>query len=148
MIAFREAARDDVAAIAALLADDVLGAERETPDLAPYFAAFDAMAEEPHNLLLVGELQGEIAACYQLSFLSGLSLAATRRAQIEAVRVARQHRGAGYGAALLADAEKRARAAGCALLQLTSNQTRTRAVEFYKAQGFVASHVGLKKPLR
>jgi GNAT superfamily N-acetyltransferase len=48
---------------------------------------------------------------------------------------------------LLADAEARARAAGCTLLQLTSNATRQDALRFYEAQGFVASHVGFKKAL-
>ena len=56
-------------------------------------------------------------------------------------------RGQGVGGALIADAEARARAAGCALLQLTSNATRDDALRFYERQGFTPSHIGFKKLL-
>lgn len=147
MIRWREGRRDDVAAVVALLADDVLGATRETAGLDCYLAAFDAMAAEGGNRLIVGETADGIVATYQITFISGLSLGAARRAQIEAVRVSATVRGQGVGAALVADAEARARAAGCALLQLTSNATREGALRFYEAQGFVASHVGFKRVL-
>ena len=54
MIRWREALRPDVPAIVALLADDELGAARETEDLSVYFAAFDAMSYEYGNSLIVG----------------------------------------------------------------------------------------------
>lgn len=147
MIEFRLATRDEVPDIVAMLADDVLGAGREGADLAPYFAAYDAMQSEGGNQLLVGEIDGIIAATYQLTFISGLSLTASRRAQIEAVRVAAPFRGQGIGAQILNDAEQRARAAGCRLLQLTSNASRDRALAFYEAHGFTPSHVGFKRAL-
>lgn len=148
MIRWRAARRDDVAMIVALLADDMLGQGREAADLAPYLAAFDAMQEEPHNQLVVAcDAGDQVVGCYQLTLISGLSLAGARRAQIEGVRIAASQRGQGLGAALLADAETRARAAGCALMQLTSNRAREDALRFYKTQGFVASHLGFKKPL-
>lgn len=146
-VAFREATRADVARIVAMLADDVLGAGREQADLAVYHAAFETMRAEGNNLLIVGEAEGEIVATYQITFISGLSLSAARRAQIEAVRVAAKTRGHGLGAALLADAEARARAAGCTLIQLTSNATRTDALRFYERHGFTPSHVGFKKSI-
>ncbi|MCB1343546.1 MAG: GNAT family N-acetyltransferase, partial [Pseudooceanicola sp.] len=71
MIAFRLATEADVAAVVALLADDVLGAGREGEDLAPYRAAFARMAEEGNNTLIVGERQGEVVATYQITFISG-----------------------------------------------------------------------------
>jgi GNAT superfamily N-acetyltransferase len=147
MIRFREATRDDVPAVVVLLADDTLGATREGADLAPYFAAFDAMAAEGGNTLIVGEKDGRIIATYQLTFISGLSLRASRRAQVESVRVAAAFRGRGTGAAMMADAEARARAAGCRLLQLTSNATRDRARRFYERLGFTPSHIGFKRDL-
>lgn len=147
MIAWREARRDDVAHVVALLADDVLGAGRERAGLEAYLAAFDAMAAEGHNRVIVGERAGEIVATYQITFIAGLSLGAARRAQIEGVRVSRSVRGQGVGGRLLADAEARARAAGCTLIQLTSNATRADALRFYERHGFTASHVGFKKPL-
>lgn len=147
MIRFRVARREDVPAVAALLSDDALGAARKAADLASYLAAFDAMQAEAGNLLLVGEAEGRIVATYQLFFISGLSLRASKRAQVEAVRVAADLRGQGIGAALMADATARARAAGCRLMQLTSNAQRTRAHRFYERLGFTASHIGFKRDL-
>lgn len=144
---FRPATRADVPAVVALLADDLLGRTRESDGMAPYLAAFDAMQAEAGNRLIVGEIGVRIVACYQISFLSGLSLTAARRAQIEGVRVASDHRGQGIGAALMQDAESRARAAGCSLMQFTTNKARSDAHRFYDRMGFTPSHIGYKKPL-
>lgn len=144
---FRPAVRDDVAAVVALLLDDTLGRTREAGDLAPYLTEFDAMQAEAANQVIVGVQDGAVAACYQLTFIRGLSLSAARRAQIEGVRVASVLRGRGHGAALMADAEARARAAGCALLQLTTNRSRAEAHRFYERLGFTPSHIGFKKAL-
>lgn len=146
---FREAGREDVPAVVALLADDMLGKGREMQDLSAYLAAFDAIAREGGNRVIVGEAEtgGEIIATYQITFISGLSLAAARRAQIESVRVHSGYRGQGIGAAMFADAEARARAAGCKLMQLTMNAARKDSHRFYEGLGFTASHIGFKKPL-
>ncbi|GHF35934.1 GNAT family N-acetyltransferase [Seohaeicola zhoushanensis] len=146
-ILFRPATAADVPAVVALLADDVLGAGRESADLAPYHAAFEAMQSEGNNTLIVGELDGTAVATYQITFISGLSLRAARRAQVESVRVAASLRNRGAGALLMADAESRARAAGCSLIQLTSNATRADARRFYERLGFTSSHTGFKKTL-
>ncbi|MDP2084285.1 MAG: GNAT family N-acetyltransferase [Gemmobacter sp.] len=147
MTRWRLATRGDVAAVVALLADDALGTTRESADLAPYLAAYDAMQDEAGNQLIVGEADGRVVATYQLTFISGLSLKATRRAQVESVRVAADLRSRGIGAALMADAEARARAAGCGLIQLTTNRDRAQAHAFYVREGYQPSHVGFKKPL-
>ena len=144
---FRIADRSDVGAVVALLADDALGKAREQPDLAPYLAAYDAMQAEGANHLIVGTIGRDIVACYQITFISGLSLSAARRAQIEGVRVAASHRGQNIGTALIRDAEARARAAGCTLLQFTTNRARSDAHRFYDRLGFTASHIGYKKSL-
>lgn len=147
MTHWRPASRKDVSAIVALLRDDVLGATREVMELSVYLSAFDAMASEPHNRIFVGEIDGRIVATYQLTFISGLSLTALRRALVEGVRVASDLRGQGIGERLMMDAEARARAAGCSLIQLTSTNSRTDAHRFYLRQGYVASHTGFKKTL-
>lgn len=147
MTVFREARSGDVPAVVALLADDTLGAVRETGEEAAYRAAFDRMQEEGANHLIVGERGGRIVATYQITFISGLSLRAARRAQVESVRVASDLRGAGIGALLMADAEARARAAGCRLIQLTSNAARSDARRFYERLGFTPSHIGFKREL-
>lgn len=146
-VAFGPAARADVPAVMALLADDALGQGREAAGPAPYLDAFDAMQREAANHLIVGRIAGQVVACYQITFISGLSRTAARRAQIEGVRVAPAHRGQSIGQALIADAETRARDAGCTLLQFTTDRRRVDAHRFYDRLGFTASHIGYKKAL-
>jgi GNAT superfamily N-acetyltransferase len=147
MIRWREALRADVPAIVDLLREDALGAMREDDDMQVYLAAFDAMSYEYGNTLIVGEADARIVATYQLTFITGLSLRASRRAQIESVRVAAKLRSEGVGAALMRDAEMRAIHAGCSLMQLTSDRSRQDAQRFYERAGYVASHTGFKKRL-
>ncbi len=147
MITFRPATEADVPAVVALLADDMLGAGRELPGMEPYLAAFRRMQAEGANHLIAGEQAGRLVATYQITFISGLSLRASRRAQIESVRVAADLRGQGLGAAVFADAEARARAAGCVLMQLTTNRARADAHRFYERLGFTPSHIGYKREL-
>lgn len=144
---FREARRADVAAVVDLLMDDCLGSSREGEDLEVYLTAFDAMEAEGNNHLIVGEAAGQIVATYQITFISGLSLRASRRANVESVRVSSEKRRHGIGAAMIANAEARARAADCSLIQLTMNAARLGSRTFYESLGFTASHHGFKKPL-
>ena len=142
------AGAEDVAAIVAMLADDHLGARREDPDdLAPYLAAFKAIDADPHQFLAVARRGDRVVGTLQLTFLPGLSRRGALRAQIEAVRVHADERGAGLGARLVAWAEEEALRRGCSMVQLTSDASRTDAHRFYERLGYTASHVGLKKPL-
>ncbi|WP_284165049.1 GNAT family N-acetyltransferase [Frigidibacter sp. SD6-1] len=147
MIRFRPATEPDVPAIIALLSDDILGRARERAEDEAYLTAFRAMQADGNNHLIVGEEDGRILATYQITYISGLSLKAARRAQVESVRVASDLRGKGIGAALMADAEARARHAGCTLMQLTTNKARTDAHRFYGRLGFTPSHIGYKRDL-
>ncbi|MCF2870808.1 GNAT family N-acetyltransferase [Octadecabacter sp. G9-8] len=144
-VIFRPATRADVPAVVGLLVDDGLGSARETEDMAIYQSAFDAMDKDAGNTLIVGEQDGRIVATYQITFILGLSLKASRRAQIESVRVASDLRGQGIGHHLMVDAEMRARDAGCNLMQLTMNKSRTQTARFYAQLGFTASHIGYKR---
>ena len=146
-VTFRLARRDDVAALVALLSDDALGAARESTDMAPYLAAFDAIAASPAQQLIVGEAEGRIVATCQVTLLPGLSRQGATRALVEAVRVAGDLRSSGIGAALMAEAEARARAAGAVLIQLTTDKSRHRAHAFYERLGYEQSHLGYKKVL-
>lgn len=146
-VIFRPARRADVSAVIALLEDDMLGAAREGSDLETYLAAFDRMAEEGANQLIVGVRENQVVATYQLTFISGLSLRAARRAQIESVRVCSALRGQGVGHLMIEDAVTRARAAGCSLMQLTMNKSRTDTARFYGDLGFTPSHIGYKRNL-
>jgi GNAT superfamily N-acetyltransferase len=147
-VLLRTAAEADVPAVVGLLAADQLGMARDgvrgDGDLAAYLAAFRAIDADPAHLLVVAEKDGQIVGTFQLSFLPGLAHRGALRAQIEAVRVAADQRGAGLGAAMMAWAIDEARRRGCALVQLTSDKARTEAHRFYAALGFAPSHEGMK----
>ncbi|GAA1048098.1 GNAT family N-acetyltransferase [Arthrobacter russicus] len=143
-VSFRRAESADVAGVVVLLADDPLGRSRESLELAPYFAAFEAIDADPGQLLLVGESAGRVVATFQLSFIPGLARGGALRAQIEAVRVAESARGTGLGSAMIEWAIEEARRRGCALVQLTTDKSRVEAHHFYERLGFVASHEGMK----
>lgn len=144
--AVRRAAAADLPALVALLADDPLGAARESPEegLAPYARAFALVDADPAHLLVVVEDGGDVVGTLQLSFLPGLSRRGALRAQVEAVRIRADRRGAGLGEALFRWAIREARDRGCALVQLTTDRGRPDAHRFYERLGFVASHVGCK----
>lgn len=146
----RTARRDDVPAIVALLADDPIAASRESntePLPEAYWRAFDDMAAQPGNLMLVAEADGRIVGCLQVTMIAGLSRTGTKRAQIEGVRVASGRRGERIGETLVRHAVERARSAGCGLVQLTSDNARTDARRFYERLGFIGSHIGMKLSL-
>ncbi|HKN95533.1 MAG TPA: GNAT family N-acetyltransferase [Pseudonocardiaceae bacterium] len=143
----RPARRDDVPAIVAMLADDPLGAERERPGDPAYLAAFDALADDPGQSLVVAESAGEVVGTLQLTFIPGLSRVGATRAQIEAVRVRSDMRGNGLGETMIRWAIDTARERGCVLVQLTTDASRVDAHRFYLRLGFRPSHVGMKLPL-
>ena len=150
-VVLRRAREDDLRAIVGLLADDYLGATRDPlpadGDLAPYQRAFGQIAADPAHLLVVGEADGEVVATIQLSFLPGLARRGALRAQVEAVRVRADFQGNGLGAAIMTWVIDESRRRGCALIQLSSDKTRTRAHRFYERLGFAASHKGMKLTL-
>ena len=143
----RDARRADVPAIVAMLADDVLGAAREGDLHDAYWAAFERVAADPGNRIIVAELDWRVAATLQLTLIPGLSRHGMLRAQVEAVRVAASERGHGVGQALIGWAINEARAAGCGLVQLTSDKRRPDAIRFYESLGFATTHEGLKLSL-
>ncbi|MFB6559527.1 GNAT family N-acetyltransferase [Streptomyces sp. NPDC056400] len=156
---FREATRQDLPAVLALLADEdsvvdparvVIGAAHER--------AFAAIEADPRNEMLVltdgageaggagsaGSAGGVVLGCLQLTYVPGLGQNGQERALVEAVRVRADRRGAGLGAELMRLAIERARGRGCGLVQLTSNKRRTAAHRFYERLGFARSHEGFK----
>lgn len=147
---FRRAELRDVASIVALLADDVLGRERESvgPPLPhEYASAFAAIDADPNQELLVCERDGTTVGTLQLTFVPGLSRRGALRAQIEAVRVAAAQRRHGIGTQMLAYAVSIARGRGARTLQLTTHKSRTDAQRFYRRHGFMTSHEGMKLEL-
>ena len=141
----RRAVEADIHEIVALLADDALGAARETlDDLSPYLDAFQRIDADPNLLLMVMERSHVIIGTMQMAFIPGLSHKGSTRADIEAVRISSAERGGGLGSQLIEWAIAEARSRGCAMVQLTSNASRTDAHRFYLRLGFVQSHSGFK----
>ncbi|MET9860873.1 GNAT family N-acetyltransferase [Streptomyces smyrnaeus] len=144
----RRATAEDIPEIVAMLADDALGATRETPsDLAPYRAAFDRIDADPNQHLVIAELGGRTAGTLHLTVIPGLSRRGAARALIEAVRIHADFRGSGLGTRLIEWAIAESRRQECVLVQLTSDATRVDAHRFYERLGFQASHLGFKMPL-
>jgi GNAT superfamily N-acetyltransferase len=144
----RPATGDDVPAIVALLADDALGAGRESPDdLTQYLAAFAVIDRDRHQQLVVADRDTRIVGTLQLTIIPGLSRRAATRGQLEGVRVHSGERGGGLGRQLVTWAVEEARDRGCSMVQLTSDLDRGDAHRFYERFGFAATHVGFKLDL-
>src|SRR3954470_13323086 len=144
----RAATRADIPAIVAMLADDPLGAQRESPnDLAPYLTALDRLSSDPHQHLVVAVREGRVVGTLQLTVIPGLSRRGSTRSIIEGVRIHADERGSGLGTRLIEWAIDESRRQDCQLVQLTSDNTRTDAHRFYERLGFTASHVGFKLQL-
>lgn len=144
----RPVAEADLDAVVGMLADDPLGAQRETPDdLTPYRAALRRLADDPNQHVVVAVREGRVVGTLQLSVIPGLSRRGTIRSIIEAVRVHADERGSGLGTQLIQWAVDESRRQNCQLVQLTSDATRQDAHRFYKRLGFTASHVGFKLAL-
>jgi GNAT superfamily N-acetyltransferase len=144
----RPAAEKDIPAIVAMLADDPLGAQRESPDdLAPYLAAFKRLTDDPNQHLMVAVREEHVVGTLQLTIIPGLSRRGALRSVIEAVRIHADERGSGLGTQLIEWAIAESRRQNCQLVQLTSDSSRTDAHRFYERLGFTPSHVGFKLAL-
>ncbi|GAA2815346.1 GNAT family N-acetyltransferase [Kitasatospora sp. CM 4170] len=150
----RPATRAELPAVLALLADEDTVVDPATVAVTEaYERAFAAIEADPRNevLVLVEDADrgtgGTVVGCLQATYIPGLGKGGAERALIEAVRVRADRRGSGLGRTLMQAATARARARGCALVQLTSNKQREDAHRFYTRLGFTRSHDGFKLAL-
>ncbi|MFD4503422.1 GNAT family N-acetyltransferase [Streptomyces sp. NPDC058457] len=144
----RTAVADDIPAIVGMLADDPLGAKRESPDdLTPYLSALERLSADPNQQLVVAVREGRIVGTLQLTVIPGLSRRGATRSIIEGVRIHADERGSGLGTRFIGWAIDESRRQGCQLVQLTSDMSRIDAHRFYERLGFSASHVGFKLEL-
>lgn len=144
---YRTAVREDIHYIVEMLADDELGRLREdfkTPLPQGYLSAFEAISNDSNQELIVVESNVEIIGTLQLSFIQYLTYQGGIRAQIEAVRIRKDHRGKGLGEMFFHWAIKRAKERKAHVLQLTTDKQRPDALRFYEKLGFQASHEGMK----
>ncbi len=148
---FREAEPQDLEAIIRLHEEDELGShgDRWSPETRPaYEAAFAAIARSSENRLFVALDGDEVVGTFQLTFIPNLTGRGALRVKVESVKVKAARRSGGIGARMMTFAEDHARAHGAAMLELTSNKTRSGAHRFYERLGFSRSHEGFKKKLR
>ncbi|MEU6893201.1 GNAT family N-acetyltransferase [Streptomyces sp. NPDC046557] len=147
-LTIRPATEADLPEIVRMLADDPLGATRESPeDLAPYLKALRALTDDPHQHMMVAVRRERVVGTLQLTIIAGLSRKGATRSIIEGVRVHADERGSGLGTRFIEWAIERSRRENCVLVQLTSDVSRTDAHRFYERLGFTASHVGFKLAL-
>lgn len=126
----RSASLMDADDVAALLSE--LGYPCDTADAAQRIAA---ITENDRQALVVARCDGAVCGLVALDFMYYLPLDTTT-CRITALVVTSSAQGQGLGRQLLREAERRARAAGAARLELTSGSQRTDAHKFYKDNGY------------
>lgn len=146
MLLFRKAEATDLRAVVDLLEADAVAGPREVA-FETYERMFAEVLEDRNQLLGVAEMDKRVIGCLQLTIIPGLSRGATRRGQIEGMRISSAQRGQGYGGAFVAWAIAECRARGCRLVQLTTDRQRSGPLRFYERLGFRNSHYGLKLEL-
>lgn len=108
-------------------------------------ARLDALAN--HDVVLIAQDGGRVCGVLVMHVLAPMHVP-DPWAVISALVVDETSRSSGGGALLIAAAEADARRRGCAHLELSCSESRTRAHAFYAACGFVEKRKGFFKPLR
>jgi GNAT superfamily N-acetyltransferase len=148
---FRLATIQDLTHIVYMLSDDVLAATREKFETVisnNYITAFEKITTDANQELTIVEMNGEIVATFQLSFIQYLTHQGGLRAQVEAVRINSNHRGQGIGTKVFEYIINRAKEKGCAFVQLTTDKKRPEAIRFYETIGFTSTHEGMKMAIQ
>ena len=147
---FHEANESDEPALVDLLANCVLGANREDTSIPlnpDYLDAFHGIDADSNNELTIIESGGELVGMLQLIFIPYLTHIGSWRCLIEGVRIANTYRGKGLGTEFINWAIKKAKERRCSIVQLTSDKQRPDAIRFYESLGFKATHEGFKLKL-
>ncbi len=144
---FRKAKLNDLIQIIELLFEDTLGQTRE--NLSPsssskYLKAFIEICTNPHNELIVADLNGAVVGVMQITYLSHLTYQGSKVAHIEAVRIQKSHQNKGFGKKMFQWAIQRAKNHGCHRVQLMTDKRREKTLTFYESLGFSATHEGMK----
>lgn len=99
------------------------------------FERIGSVIGNERQVLLVARCAGVVCGLVALDFMYYLPLGTTT-CRVTALVVTPDAQGRGLGRQLLREAERRARAAGAARIELTSGSQRTDAHAFYKACGY------------
>jgi GNAT superfamily N-acetyltransferase len=148
ILKFRKATINDLPSIVQMIADDVLGSKRENftnPLPKTYYDAFVRIdSDQNQELITVVDEENQVVGVFQMTFIPYLTYQGGIRAQIEGVRVHKDHRGLGIGKIIFEWAIRRAKERNAHLLQLTTDKKRPDAIRFYESLGFKATHEGMK----
>jgi GNAT superfamily N-acetyltransferase len=139
-LVIRDARPKDVETLAALMV--ALGYDVTAAAVRKRFAGF----RQPGYEVLVADQGGVIGV-----LTTSLTLVLHRPrpvGRISMMVVAETARGHGVGAALVAEAETRLRAAGCGMIEVTSNAKRLRAHGFYERLGYAKTSHRFAKQLQ
>jgi ribosomal protein S18 acetylase RimI-like enzyme len=150
-VLFRLATRADLPSIVRMLADDVLGSQREQygdPLPESYYSAFERINNDPNHELIVAERNGEVIGTLHLMFLPSVSFQGGLRAQVESVRVDKRFQSQGIGSEMMKWTMDRAKERGAHVVQLTTHKSRVDAQRFYERLGFKGTHLGMKLSLK
>jgi predicted N-acetyltransferase YhbS len=134
----RRAALEDCAALAGLIGQ--LGYEVTAAAVAERLAAMEAEG----RAVLVAELGGEVVGCLSTSMMRVLHRPAPV-GRISMMVVDAAVRGRGIGAELVRAAERELVAAGCRLVEVTSNLARADAHRFYERLGYERTSLRLAR---
>lgn len=94
-----------------------------------------SIIDNDRQVLVVARVSGVVSGLIALDFMYYLPLG-THTCRVTALVVTPEAQGRGLGRQLLREAERRARAAGAARIELTSGSQRADAHAFYKACGY------------
>jgi len=147
MLIFRNAEENDLPDVIALLSGDLIANNRENTSaeaLDLYKDAFQQIKKQQGNQVIVCESNKVIIAVLQLTFIPCLARMGAKRAQIEGVRVHKDYQKQGIGAKIFYHAIELSKKENCTLVQLTTDNQRLEAYQFYKKLGFIDSHIGMK----
>jgi GNAT superfamily N-acetyltransferase len=110
---------------------------------------FERLSAYPDYGIWLLELADELdpVGCYSLLVMDNLAHGAAPVGVVESVVVTARYRKHGLGRCLMDDAARRAAAAGCYKVMLSSNLHREQAHGFYAALGYVLHGYSLALPL-
>ncbi len=145
-LAVRAAVEADLPRVLELLdqIDDSMYPRRDDAGQAARLSVFRRIAADPLQRLLVAEADadGRIVGTVHLVVIPHLSRTCKPSGLLESMVVDEAYRRKGVGAALLREAERLAREAGCYKLALSSNLARRGAHRFYSRLGWKRTHYG------
>lgn len=132
-VIIREANISDLQALCVLVAD--LGYSASSEEIRKQF---EIISKQPDQKIYVAERNRIVVGFMSFHYLDYI-FAVNKIGRITSIVVNSEERGRGTGKLLIHKAEELAKATGCNKLELTSNNRRIEAHQFYERMGFEAT---------